>query len=232
MHNIKVGDRLEIKFMREGEAPKIYLSQVYDFVSDGAIIVHTPISYGKYVPMSRSQACSLLFFLEEGMLSFEAVVIEMLKDQDFNLVKLKFTSEGVRMQRREFYRFECTLPLRFSVIQDNPDILRDSDPVVQSPPSLEGIIKDIGGGGVRFVSNVEVEGGSQLKCLLLVDREYIVVVGKVLHKFSFPRSPYKFQYRVIFVGILPDEKEKIVQYVFNQQRKLLSRQRRGITASD
>jgi len=227
VYNIKVGDRLEMRFKKEGEVPKIYLSQVYDFSDKNSVVVHTPISYGKYVALTPKQPCSLLFFLGEGMMSFEAVVVKTFMEESFSLEKLQFTSEGEKMQRREFFRFECTLPIRFSVI--SPEVDTDRNPPTQQP-LREGIIKDIGGGGLRFVSNADVESGENIKCLLLLEREYIVVIGKILHKYSFPRSPYKYQYRVIFVGILPEEKEKIVQYVFNQQRSLLSKQRHGMSA--
>ena len=232
MHNIKPGDRLEMRFKREEGVSKIYISQVYEY-EDNSIVVHTPISYGKYVVLPKSEPCSLLFFQDEGMLNFKAEVVNSYIKDNLTLTKLIFTSEAEKMQRREFFRFDCTLPIRFSVINSSPsEEALGTKAASQTQQSLrEGIIKDIGGGGLRFVTNAEIDIGDNVKCLLLLEREYIVVIGKILQKHSFPKSPYKFQYRVIFIGILPEEKDKIVQYVFNQQRKMLVRQRRGALVS-
>ena len=230
MHNIKIGDRLEMRFKGDGGASKIFISQVFEYEGN-TVVVHTPISYGKHVVLPESAPCSLLFFQDEGMLSFTASVAGTYVKNDLSLTKLTLTSEAEKMQRREFFRFECTLPLRFALIKSSPtEFMPNSMESGASAQALyEGIIKDLGGGGLRFVTNAEVENGDNVKCLLLLEREYIVVIGKILQKHSFPKSPYKFQYRVIFIGILPEEKDKIVQYVFNQQRKLLLRQRRGIS---
>jgi len=233
VHNIKVGDRLEMRFFVEGEASKIYVSQVYEY-ENNTVIIHTPISYGKHVNLPNSEKCSLLFFQDESMLSFSAAVVSSYIKDDLTLTKMVLTSDAEKIQRREFFRFECTLPIRFAVIQSSkPDSgLGPKEPATTAQNLHEGIIKDLGGGGLRFVANAEVDNGDNLKCLLLLEREYIVVIGKVLQKHSFPKSPYKFQYRIIFVGILPEEKDKIVQYVFNQQRKLLLRQRRGVSVGE
>ncbi|MCL2618226.1 MAG: PilZ domain-containing protein [Defluviitaleaceae bacterium] len=232
MHNIKIGDRLEIRIKREGEVPKIYVSQIVDITTDNAVTIYTPTSYGKEVVLQKSMPCTLLIFQEDGMLNISAVVMGTFSKDSHSLTKVMFTSKPEKMQRREFFRFDCTLPIRFSLIHASA-----AGPAVEpnegsQPKLFEGIIKDIGGGGLRFVTNSEMDNGDNVKCLLLLERDYIVVIGKILQKHSFPKSPYKFQYRVIFIGILPEEKDKIVQYVFNQQRKFLLRQRRGLTAED
>ena len=232
MHNIKEGDRLEMRFKGDGSVSKIFLSQVVEY-ENNTVVVHTPISYGKHVVLPKSAPCSLLFFQDEGMLSFTASVVGSYVKNDLSLTKLMLTSEPEKMQRREFFRFECALPIRFSVINSKPSEATSGEPAetgMSAQPLHEGVIKDLGGGGLRFVTNAEVDKGDNLKCLLMLEREYIVVIGKILQKHSFPKSPFKFQYRIIFIGILPEEKDKIIQYVFNQQRKLLLRQRRGISA--
>ena len=233
MHNIKVGDRLEMRFKGDGTMSKIFLSQVLEYEND-TVVVYTPISYGKLVVLAKSAPCSLLFFQEEGMLSFTATVVESYVKDDLNLTKLVLTSEPEKMQRREFFRFECALPIKFSIINSKQSEFAQQgskESGASTQPLYEGVIKDLGGGGLRFVTNAEVESGDNVKCLLLLEREYIVVIGKVLQKHSFPKSPFKFQYRIIFIGILPEEKDKIIQYVFSQQRKQLLRQRRGISAN-
>ncbi|MDR2940228.1 MAG: PilZ domain-containing protein, partial [Clostridiales bacterium] len=89
--------------------------------------------------------------------------------------------------------------------------------------TFEGIIKDIGGGGLRFVSNEVLEEGEKIKAAIVLNTEVIIVNGKILHKQFFPKSNYKYQYRVEFIGILKTEQEVIVQFIFEQQRKILQK---------
>jgi len=134
-------------------------------------------------------------------------------------IEIKLGSESDKTERREFLRCECSLPIRFALVDDitaNAPEAQDQRP----KPLNEGTVKDIGGGGLRFITNVEVENGDNIKFLLLLDGEYLIIVGKILHKYKVSMSLAKFQYRVVFLDILPMDREKIVRFVSNEHQKL------------
>ncbi|MDR1532723.1 MAG: flagellar brake protein [Clostridiales bacterium] len=215
--SIKVGDRLEISLKRDKDTGKAYVSQVEKILGKNQLLAQVPISYGQLVRLSVSDYYSCLFFTESGMLIFDATIMGYITEEGSNFMTLALKTTGEKVQRREFFRFMCLLPIKFSVVQD------PGTPGEPSNAIHEGVIKDLGGGGVRFVSNGVISEGAKIKCVVLLNGEYFVAVAKILYKQVFPKSIYKYQYRGMFIGLLPSEQERIVQFIFNEQRKNLRR---------
>jgi len=192
---------------------------VEEILDPAQLMIHMPIEYGKLVKLDQGAVYSVLFFTEKGMLQFGASIAEYTKTDGFNLIKINLVSEGERMQRRSFFRLNCVMPFSYSPVstggeEETPD---------EFP--FEGIIKDIGGGGIRFAANNDVSESGSLVCLLNIENEPIAARGRVLHKQHFPKSVYAYQYRVQFTGMNHYDQERIVQYVYNEQRKIVKRAR-------
>lgn len=216
--NIKIGDRLEITQLQERKLDRSYVSQVEDVISEDEIVIHVPISYGQLVKLSMNKKYSMLFFSEKGMIRFDAEITGYTKENGFHFMRAKMLSKGERIQRRDFFRFNCLLPLKFSIIEESA-----SEDEFENTDINDAIIKDIGGGGLRFVTNESIGENGKIKCIIMLGDDYFVISGKVLHKQYFPKSNYKYQYRVQFVNILEYEQERIIQYIFNEQRRMMQK---------
>lgn len=214
--NIKIGDRIEINLLRDNRLGKVYISQVEEILSENEVLIHVPISYGQLVKLSLREKYSMLFFTEKGMVRFDSEIISYTKENEFNFMQVRLISEGERIQRREFFRFSCLLPMKFAKIDGEID-----ENIITNKPIVDGIIKDLGGGGIRFVSNESIEEGKKIKSIIMLGDECLVVLGKVLHKQFFPKSNFKYQYRIEFFGMQEAEQEKVIQYIFNEQRKTM-----------
>ena len=201
---IKTGDRLEIS--SDGKA---YVSVVEEVLEQDGLTVHMPIEYGRLVRLQKDIQYSVLFFTEKGMLKFTASVSDYEKTDGFNLIKLELISEGERMQRRAFFRFNCVIPFTFTL----PD----------SGGTGDGVMKDICGGGIRFVTNSDIGLSDGVRCEVELNGETLILLGSVLHKQHFPKSVYAYQYRIEFTGVMQTDREKIVQYVYDEQRKVIKR---------
>ncbi len=213
---INIGDRIEITVKREKALAKCYISQVVNILDGEHVVVHAPISYGKIIKLSNKEDYSFLFITDKTMTRFDSRILGYFKENNFILMKIKLTSKGERIQRREYFRFACLLPLKFSVISDDISI-------VDSKQMFEAVIKDVSGGGIRFVSNHNVKKDTKIKCLLLFNSDYLITIAKVLNVQEFPKSVYKYEYRASFIGILPEEQDRIVQFIFEEQRKDLQK---------
>ena len=216
--SIKAGDRLEISQAGDADARKVYISVVEEIIDMTTLTAHLPIEYGKLVKLDQSAVYPVLFFTEKGMLQFSVSIVEYLKTDGFSLMKLNLISEGERMQRRSFFRLNCVMPFKFSVLCNGAEETDGRFP-------YEGVIKDIGGGGVRFITNNEISESANINCALVIENDEIVSQGKVLHKQHFPKSNYAYQYRVQFMGMNHYDQERIVQFVYNEQRKIVKRAR-------
>lgn len=224
LDTVSIGDRLEISLNRDGGLDKSYVSQVEEIIDESELLIHMPISYGQLVRLSLSSNYSLLFFTERGMTRYDAKIIEYTKENGLNFMRVKLLNEGERIQRREFFRYLCLLPLKFTInLDDNKEKEDNKDSEKEEYKPMDGIIKDLSAGGIRFSSNESVEEGMELECSLLLRDDHLKTTGLVLHKQFFPKSNSKYQYRVQFTEITSAEQERIAQYIFNEQKRDQSR---------
>ena len=89
----------------------------------------------------------------------------------------------------------------------------------------EAIAVDISGGGLRFVANMPGTKGDYLVLSLRLENEsmnYLLeIVGKVLlcQEIESGDKEKKYEYRINFLMRDQKEREKIIKYIFEQERK-------------
>ena len=86
-----------------------------------------------------------------------------------------------------------------------------------------GVIVDISGGGLRFVSRSPYREGSilYLKYKLNIadkDRDF-TMAAKVLSSAEIPNRASEYQNRVKFMYMDTTTREEIIKYIFNEERK-------------
>lgn len=219
-NNIKIGDRLEITLLRDRKIGKVHVSQVEEIMPNNMLLVHMPISYGQLVKLPTKERYGMLFFTDKGMINFEAEIVGFKKEAEFSYMVVHTLTEGERMQRREFFRFSSLIPIKFAPMSEDSKGNSTTEETL-----FDGIVKDLGGGGIRFVTNESFDEKTKVKCVLMLGDNCLIAVGNTLHKQCFPKANYKYQYRLEFVGISPAEQEEIIQYIFNEQRKIIQKTR-------
>ena len=134
------------------------------------------------------------------------------------MVRFTLTDNGERTQRRDFFRFNCAIITQFMVInkEDGED---------QNPEMLEGLIRDLGGGGMKMYSKHEINDKSFIRAMLKLDDEYIMIFGEVLHKSKNRDGDLPFQYGVRFTAMSKQDQERVIQHLYIEQRKLLQKAR-------
>ncbi len=96
-------------------------------------------------------------------------------------------------------------------------------------PLKRSVIVDISGGGLRFMSNQRYEPESLIYCTyhLLVggkNKEY-EIVGKILSVKELENKKGTFEHRVQYVNLDVDDREEIIKYIFEEERKNRHRER-------
>lgn len=227
--NVRVGDSLEITSKQDKYVETTYTSLVYAFLPELAsskngpeLLIHTPLDdKGNQANLPKEMEYCFLFLTGQFMYAFDGNILYEYMEEETPLLRIRLkTLEGEKIQRRKFFRTPCTLPMQFSPVLSKADIKSKTF-------KYEGIIRDISASGLRFVSNAPIEEGSKIKCITMVNKKIVFAVAKCLHKKEFPDEVVKFQYRVMFESILPEDEEKIVQFVFANQRKNLVKKTSG-----
>ncbi len=215
---IKTGDRVEINTNPRVAGQNPLVSQVEENMGNGEILIHMPINYGKFSKLSENISYSVVFFTDKGMVRFDAVLVSHKREEDFLLELIRLKGDGEKIQRREFYRFNCLLPIKFTPLTGLSDHAH-----IPAEAFQDGIAKDISGGGIRFVSNYDLSGVTEVECILMLNNSCVVIKGRILQRQFFPKSNYKYQYRVLFSPSFRMEQEKIITYIFDEQRKTMGK---------
>lgn len=229
---IKPGDRLELQAVERTRnennevEKKIYYSQVYDILTEDRLEITMPMEKTKLILLPVDGEYDLLFYGEGGLFQCFARIIDRYKSNNVYILVLELTSNLRKHQRREYYRFSCALEMGARPLEEEEMKLIEKKADLNLTPGLplkRSVIVDISGGGLRFISNQRYVEGSLVYCnySLLIDgnkREYSII-GKVLSLKELENKKDVYEHRVKYVEIDNDEREEIIKYIFQEERK-------------
>lgn len=227
---IKSGDKINIKYLHQ-DNEKIYMSGVFDIISENEIEITVPTLEGKMVLFHNGVKLEFFFHTTKGMFSCEAVVMDRYKKDDFFLLSVKIISPLKKSQRRESYRFECLLDFTYYKIPKEAAKLKTTkdvfDAIAESVSDKQKKMaqtKEISGDGCKFLSAEPLEIGSNILM------EIHLVNAKVDHMFYLVleiimcEEAKELEDRWIIHGKfdIKDKKDRdlIVRYVFEEDRML------------
>jgi c-di-GMP-binding flagellar brake protein YcgR len=215
--NVKTGDRVEITPMSMKNEETSYMSIVEAVLNRQIVLVHAPTHGGAIIRLSSEINYFLQFMSGKGFFKFRARVNELLTIDGFKIVQFYLLDKGERTQRRDFFRFDCAIPTKFVAV--------DNEGMDQDPVMMDGLIHDLSGGGMKMMSANEVKEKAFIRVMLQLNDEYIMIFGEVLHKKYNRDSVLPFQYGVKFAAMSKADQEKIIQFLYMEQRKALQRAR-------
>jgi len=212
---IDIGDKLALLELLETEETKKlkYTSRVEHIFDKNRLSIYMPILFGNLVKLDIGKLYSLIFYTDDGLIEFQGKVLSHRKEYGFNMTDIELVDEGKLDERREFYRFTCLIDSFFSFNQVK---LNEENEI-----KFKGIIKDISCGGIKFTSNYKIDEKSITEIYFKINKESISVKGKVLHRQVTLFDDYKYQYRIKFLDIEEISRCRIMNFISDQQSKLL-----------
>ncbi|MDE7131135.1 MAG: flagellar brake protein [Lachnospiraceae bacterium] len=220
------------KEKEKSEGRKTYQSQVIDVLSEDRIEISMPMEQSKLILLPVDGEFDLYFYSDNGLYQCYARIVDRYKNNSMYVLVLDMISNLRKHQRREYYRFSCALEMNSRKLQDEEVELarKMEDSLIPQLPLKSSIIVDISGGGLRFVANYAYEAQSLILCkyYLLIGgeaKEYNLV-GKVLSVRELENRKGVFEHRVQYVNVDDAEREEIIKYIFDEERKTLRKQKR------
>lgn len=200
---LKVGDKLRIVERdmlshKENE----YKSQLLDIKGD-ILYIAVPIVEGALVPIHTGGVVKILFFKKEGVFYFYANVLERSKDVKIPYLVVQKISDLEKLQRRNFYRLEVSLPVKFKQLDNSEE--------------SEGIVKDISGGGLKLHTLSQLQMDQSIEICLCLECYNINIIGKVVRIEKIDSKFY--EYGIYFVEINEKDRDKIIRFIFNMEKK-------------
>lgn len=234
---LNIGDKLEIETISDknssdnNEGRKTYRSELYEVVSEDQIKIAMPMEQMKVILLPVDGEYSLCFYTRNGLYQCIGRVIERYKSDALFVLVMELITGLQKYQRREYYRLNCVLDMKSKQI-DEKEIENSHDQLVFLDTDLtfdNGTMVDISGGGARFISKAKYPKGSLIRfnfCLFVNGQlnEY-KLVGKVLKSRELENHPESYEHRIMFINMLNDDRESIIRYIFEEERKIRHRER-------
>ncbi len=225
---ISIGNKLELvlldQIIKNEKNRKVYVSKIYDFINDNTLQIAMPIYEGKIVPLPLNEKYSACFYTDKGLLQCNVIVTARYKSGNLFFLEITMLGELTKVQRREFYRYQCLLDAKMRIVSDDeyetgiPDDLSIPEEALEYPVKL----LDVSGGGTRLASKHDIEKNEIVKVKFMVH-----VLGESMSFNLFARilgsTPMQgrrdlFEQRLEFMKITQEERDKIIRYIFESER--------------
>lgn len=240
---LRIGDKIELKRYslaeQTDEKPRLYNSQLLDIKNEDQLSIAVPIEGGRIIPLEIGGRYELSFITSTGIYKCKAEISNRCKQGNLYFLVMGILSELRKDQRRQYYRLEKIKPLgyhklegeegdAFSKVMDNRfanDLERRT--IFNKLRDLrgqdkKGTLSNISGGGIKFHSDEELHAGDIIRLRLLLDdmdTEPLDLFARVIASEKAINKNMNNEHRIEFVNINRDTREKIVKYVFSEERK-------------
>ena len=137
--------------------------------------------------------------------------------------------EGESLQKRSYYRLPCHIPVTFN------RLCKTEPRQLLSDEAHEGIICNISGGGVKLSTALEMHTDDRIFFPMQIDGCDLYLMGEIRRsqhtgaaenpaspeapEAPAPNTNTMRQYGVMFVGISELDRDKIIRYLFQQQKQ-------------
>lgn len=228
---ISPGDKLEMKSTVEVVLPdgtegiKVYKTSIYDILEDGKIEIVMPMDQTRLVLLPVDGEYEVCFFSHGGMYKANVRITDRQKINGIYILVAEMITNLHKFQRREYYRFNCIIAMwaREMTPQEIDAFSRGLPELISDSKMTRGVIVDISGGGLRFVSREVFRQDSVilLKFNLTIaetEREFILA-AKVIYSREIENRRNEYENRLKFVYIENSTREEIIKYIFDEERK-------------
>lgn len=230
---VSLGDRVELKEIKrnadadeeKGIKSPTHICKVHDFLSEEEIEITMPIEKGKLVVLSLDQKFDCFFFSKGNIYQGSARVADRYKKENIYIIKFEMLSGLRKVQRRDYYRLSCAIPIeiRYLIPVERVALERDEVKILPNQEYKKGIIIDISGGGLRFVTRYELDMQKMIFCkfqLMADDTKSYEIPAHILYMKEIDASGVKnYEYRVQFANITEIQREEIIKYIFEKERE-------------
>lgn len=228
-NKIDFKDILSKEQLNGGLTPATYASQVFEIRNDNILRVSMPIEHGRIIPLSKGKKFDAFFYTAKGLYQCRVIIIDRFKINNIYMMDIELLTEPVKYQRRQYYRLELNIPVRYMQITEmESNVMANEE---ELPERLENLSEyhtgdtiDISGGGLRFTGDTLVEKGNRLAVVFDIDYEgnieRYLLAADVIMSFAIPQHHGMYEHRVEFKDISKENREMLIKYIFQEERKI------------
>ena len=230
------GGRLELNEIGADKAkkPNTYLSQIYDIdEEENRVSIAMPYKEGRLVVLSMGMSFDAFFYSKTSLYHSRVKIVDRYKSNNLYVLVIELNTALKKVQRRQFFRYEVSMPVKY--------MLMDTDAVTlyertgELPDSMtegkmiEGQTIDISGGGLKFA-------GAHIEKDSIVYIQFFYTLGSALYCLRTAATVVEsvnplgrrdiFHNRVSFDNVKNDDRELLIRFIFEEERKQRQNERR------
>lgn len=207
---LHIGARINLLVMNNYNQTQ-YVSRVDNINEDGTIDVLIPISKRRIVYIKNDTVLKVIITKEGAIYEFKAEIVSKLFGVD-PLLRLIRVSDIQKIQRRNYFRLKSLNTIKIRKIVNLKDAIFDEYHDV--------IMVDISGGGLAFNADVELEINDLIEVSMNLNSNTINLLGKIVRADRDEDKLKKIAYGINFEKITEMERNIIMRFIFEEQRKL------------
>jgi len=214
---LNLGDKIKLQLYNsdETQSSQELASQYESMLPDGSMEILAPIKEGKVLPVHRGIEMDVMFAQNGKMYTFKAETIDRRVTGNLYLLRIKPKTKIVHLQRRLYFRLECVLDVKNRFFEN----IEDKDLIEYK----NAITKNISGGGICLLTDDEPKKGWNFDGIIDIGGD-IHFKGRVVRVNKLENAgKYRFEVGIEFVDITDQEREKVISFIFDTQRKKLKK---------
>lgn len=209
-----------------------YMTSLFDVTNNGHIVFHLPTSQGHVVTVPMNVPATAILNTHKGLFQLDGVITKRGRLEDFPVYLFEPSEPKMKkIQRRDYFRFKCLIPIKALPIPKEIASLPTMEDVEESLEkygssfgmAISGTILDISGGGVRFNSKRDIEKEKFLYvsfCIDTLSGQHVINTVARRVESVYREDSNDFEHRIEFLFKDPNDRETIIKYIFNEDRKL------------
>jgi c-di-GMP-binding flagellar brake protein YcgR len=210
---LSIGTKIHILVMNNNNESQ-YVSRVDNINEDGTIDVLIPISKRRIVYINEDTVLKVIITKEGAIYEFEAEVENKLFGVDL-LLRLKRTSDIQKIQRRNYFRLKSLNTIKIRKIVNLKEAIFSE--------YFNATMVDISGGGLAFNSELELDINDLIEISVTLNSNTINLLGMVVRADRSEDNLKKMGYGINFEKITETERNIIMSFIFEEQRKLVKK---------
>ncbi len=213
------------------EDRSIYISSVFGITKQQEIIFHIPTRKGHIVTIPMNVPFNAVFNTKHGMFQLTGEITKRGKLENFPVYVFEPSTTLSKVQRRDYYRFQCYIPIKVLPIPEDVALLPNMELIEDDLEKygntygipVSGNILDISGGGAKFHANADVVTDRYMyvsfKLICYTLNTTINVIARRV-KSEYKENLNIYEHRIEFLFKEPEDRETIIKYIFDEERRL------------
>lgn len=213
---VQLGTKLELDIYYEN-SDRIGLtlvSQLEGLGKNGDALIAAPLHKGVVYSVHMNSNIDVSFIAKGEVYQYRAVVLRRVRAENLFLLHIRQVSEIKKVQRRQFYRLEVMVPIKYRVV---PSLEHE---LAQEIVFRNAYTRDISGGGICMIADDEIQTDDLIEFdLYLEEKKPINFYGRIVRKIkNMEGDTSKFEIGVMYCKIEDKDRERIIGYLFEKQR--------------